>query len=66
MPLYEYQCTKCGRIVEVLQKKADDPAPECHGAMKKLISKSSFRLIGKGWYATDYKNKPKSTTKAPT
>ncbi len=68
MPIYEYQCTKCRRKVEVLQK-ADDPAPKCHGVMKKLISKNSFILKGTGWYATDYKDKKKSkpsTDKKPS
>lgn len=68
MPIYLYQCIECKKEIEVLQK-ISDPAPEkceeCGGEMKKLISKSSFILKGKGWYATDYKNKPKSTPKAP-
>jgi putative FmdB family regulatory protein len=54
MPIYEYQCLKCGKIVEAL-KGVNDPPPKCHGPMKKLISKGSFILKGKGWYATDYK-----------
>lgn len=68
MPIYEYKCTKCKRIVEVLQK-ADDPAPTCHGAMRRLVSNTSFILKGTGWYATDYKNKKKpkpSTDKKPS
>ncbi len=56
MPIYEYTCTKCKRIVEVLQK-ANDPPPQCHGVMKKLISKNSFILKGTGWYKTDYQDK---------
>jgi len=58
MPIYEYECPKCGKKEEVLQG-INDPAPECHGKMKKLISNSSFILKGKGWYATDYKDKKK-------
>ncbi|HEC66265.1 hypothetical protein LCGC14_3100540 [marine sediment metagenome] len=58
MPIYEYQCFECKKIAEVIQK-ADDPAPICHGAMKRLMSKNSFILRGSGFYATDYKNKPK-------
>jgi len=58
MPVYEYQCTKCKRIVETLQK-VDDPAPECHGKMVRLMSEGSFILKGKGWYATDYKDRKK-------
>ena len=69
MPLYEYQCDQCGKVIEALQKFSDDPltkCEECGGRLEKLISKSSFALKGKGWYVTDYKNKPKSTPKAPT
>jgi len=56
MPIYEYQCVKCGRIVESFLR-VDDPPPKCHGKMKRLISRNSFILKGKGWYATDYKEK---------
>jgi len=69
MPLYEYECQKCGKIIEALQKFSDDPLTECTkcgGKLEKIISKSTFALKGKGWYVTDYKNKPKSTTKSPS
>ena len=62
MPIYEYTCTKCKKIVEILQK-ADDPAPQCHGAMQKLVSNTSFILKGTGWYVTDYKDKGKPKPK---
>lgn len=68
-PMYEYECTECGKTIEAIQKFSDDPLTECEecgGELKKLVSKSSFALKGKGWYVTDYKNKPKSTPKAPT
>ena len=58
MPIYEYICEKCNRKIETLQK-VNDPPPECHGEMVRLISKGSFILKGKGWYATDYKDKKK-------
>ncbi len=57
MPVYEYQCSSCGRIEEALQKISDPPltvCPECHGSLKKLISLNSFQLKGSGWYVTDY------------
>lgn len=60
MPLYEYQCTKCGVIEEVIQKFSDPPlttCPHCSGKMDKLISQSSFHLKGTGWYVTDYSKK---------
>jgi putative FmdB family regulatory protein len=63
MPIYEYECSKCGRINEVIQKFSDKPlarCKHCSGKLHKLISHSSFHLKGTGWYITDYANKSKS------
>ena len=60
MPIYEYECTKCGRVEEVWQKfsdKALGTCKYCSGKLHKLISQSSFHLKGTGWYVTDYANK---------
>jgi len=59
MPIYEYECSKCGRIDEVIQKFSDKPlttCKHCSGKLHKLISHSSFHLKGTGWYVTDYAN----------
>lgn len=60
MPIYEYQCEKCGEIFEVFQK-VSDPAPESHSCgsrdIKRLMSQTSFVLKGTGWYITDYGRK---------
>jgi putative FmdB family regulatory protein len=64
MPIYEYECDKCGNHVEALQKFTDPPILECeqcHASMKKLISHSSFHLKGTGWYVTDYASKNKNS-----
>ncbi len=68
MPLYEYECSKCGRIGEVLQKFSDKPLKKCKhcsGKLNKLISHSSFHLKGTGWYVTDYANKSRNSATAP-
>jgi putative FmdB family regulatory protein len=60
MPIYEYECTKCGHQAEVWQKFSDSPITRCelcHHEMKRLISQSSFHLKGTGWYVTDYASK---------
>lgn len=57
MPLYEYRCSKCGDLFEVLQKFSDAPLTvheACGGPVERLISRSGFSLKGSGWYATDY------------
>lgn len=60
MPIYEYQCKKCGKDFEVFQG-ISDPAVKsckfCRGAVRKMMSLSSFHLKGSGWYATDYGGK---------
>ncbi|MDT8428240.1 MAG: zinc ribbon domain-containing protein [Pseudomonadales bacterium] len=72
MPIYEYQCGSCGHRVEVLQKINDQPVqqcPECdQPELVRLVSASSFRLKGGGWYETDFKtgNKRHGTQPAST
>ncbi|HXO21952.1 MAG TPA: zinc ribbon domain-containing protein [Thermoanaerobaculia bacterium] len=60
MPIYEFQCLKCGRRTELLQKFNDPPlaaCPHCGGEVKKMISSPAFQFKGSGFYATDYGNK---------
>jgi len=68
MPIYEYECTQCGKIDEVIQKFSDKPLTKCkHCSAKlhKLISHSSFHLKGTGWYVTDYAGKSRNTSPPP-
>ena len=57
MALYEYQCAKCGRKTEVIQRFSD-PAPtkcpHCGGTLTKLLSSPAFQFKGSGFYSTDY------------
>jgi putative FmdB family regulatory protein len=65
MPIYEYQCQKCGTF-EVTQRITEKPlgkCPSCKGRVKKLISNTSFQLKGTGWYVTDYARKDKGAGK---
>ena len=70
MPIYEYECTSCGRIEEAIQKFSDRPLTSCKhcaGKLNKLVSQSSFHLKGSGWYVTDYAGKSRSSsTKSKT
>lgn len=60
MPIYEYECPKCG-VMEVSQRITDDPLSKCPSCkrrkVRKLISNTSFQLKGSGWYVTDYAGK---------
>lgn len=60
MPLYEYQCKKCGHRFEKIQKFSDKPikkCPECGGAVEQLLSAPAVQFKGSGWYVTDYAKK---------
>ncbi len=68
MPLYEYECGKCGAHYEKLQKFSDPPlatCEECGGKLKRLLSPSTIQFKGSGWYVTDYarKSSPPEATK---
>ena len=58
MPIYEYECQKCGSHFERRQAVSDDPlkiCEKCGGPLEKKWSLSGFQFKGAGWYVTDYK-----------
>jgi putative FmdB family regulatory protein len=60
MPLYEYQCEKCGHRFEKIQKFSDQmvkKCPECGGKVEQMISAPAVQFKGSGWYVTDYAKK---------
>lgn len=66
MPIYEYGCSDCGAVFELMQKISDSPATECVNCggsrVEKLMSTGAFHLKGGGWYSDGYskEKKPKS------
>lgn len=67
MPIYEYECVKCGHGLEAMQKFSDPvltECPACHeNSLRKMVSAPAFHLKGSGWYVTDFKDQPKDKTK---
>ena len=60
MPLYEYQCRKCGKRFEKIQKFSDPPLEtheKCGGTVQRLLSSPAIQFKGSGWYITDYARK---------
>src|SRR5256885_7284513 len=60
MPLYEYQCKKCGHRFEKIQKFSDKmvkKCPDCGGVVEQMISAPAVQFKGSGWYVTDYPKK---------
>lgn len=59
MPLYEYECPKCGTF-ELVRKFSDAPlesCPTCARPVEKLASAPAIQFKGTGWYITDYARK---------
>lgn len=60
MPIYEYECKKCG-ILEIQQSINDEPiklCPECEEEVNRIISVTSPpQFKGTGFYQTDYVKK---------
>ena len=56
MPVYVYQCQKCGRKKEVSKKISESDKPEYCGylTMRKIIAPTSFILKGQGWAKDGY------------
>ena len=69
MPIYEYQCQKCGAHLEKRQSVSEEPlkiCEECGGELVKKISLSGFQFKGAGWYVTDYAGKGAKTSETKT
>jgi putative FmdB family regulatory protein len=62
MPLYEYQCKKCGHRFERIQSFSapdEKECPVCQGEVERLISTPARpHFKGSGFYSTDYAAKP--------
>lgn len=58
MPIYEYECPKCGNVFEEWVKSSesheDKPCPKCGTPSPRIVSRTSFVLKGDGWYVSDY------------
>src|SRR5215469_6159402 len=60
MPLYEYQCKKCGNRFEKIQKFSAKPvkkSTQCGGPVEHTISAPAVQFKCSGWYVTDYAKK---------
>ena len=63
MPLFEYECSKCGHRFEKIHKFSDrsiKTCPKCGGKVARLPSAPAIQFKGSGWYITDYARKGQS------
>ena len=62
MPIREYKCHTCDKVIESIEKMNDEPltiCPECGSKeIVRWISKTGYpKFSGNGFYETDYKHK---------
>jgi putative FmdB family regulatory protein len=63
VPIYEYECTKCGHRFERIEKFSDrrvTTCPKCKGRVEQLLHAPAVQFKGSGWYVTDYARKAAS------
>jgi putative FmdB family regulatory protein len=73
MPIYEYQCRKCGKNFDVLQSMSSEPLTLCPEdqceqeekskgeVFRKISGGSGLVFNGSGFYLTDYVKKGNSS-----
>lgn len=69
MPTYEYGCTACGQHIEVFQRITEDPLTTCGacgGPLRKVFHPAGIVFKGSGFYATDNRSKPKTSSSSPS
>jgi putative FmdB family regulatory protein len=65
VPTYQYRCTECGADLEAVQSFSDDPltsCPTCGGTLRKVFSAVGVVFKGSGFYRTDSRKAPASTS----
>ncbi len=56
MPLYDYRCNECDRVIEVMHGihgNGPDKCETCGGTMRKLLSTPAIHFKGSGWAKKD-------------
>ena len=70
MPTYDYACGACGHSFEVFEKPPEGGSKSCpkcgrRKARRQISSGAGFIFKGSGFYATDYKKAPTTTSSEP-
>jgi len=60
VPLYEYECVKCGHRFEKIESTSASTTkkcPKCGAKAERLLAAPAIQFKGSGWYVTDYAGK---------
>jgi putative FmdB family regulatory protein len=56
LPIYEYQCAKCGAVTDIrhgFKETTSESCPTCGGELKRLFNPAGIVFKGSGFYVTD-------------
>jgi putative FmdB family regulatory protein len=65
LPLYEYECVKCGHRfekIEPVSASTTKKCPKCGAKAERQIAAPAIQFKGSGWYVTDYAGKGSGST----
>jgi len=68
MPLYDYRCTKCGKVTEVrhgFEEAYSGTCPSCGGELQRVFNPAPILFKGSGFYVTDSRKKSEPKSDAP-
>jgi len=63
MPIYEYECGRCGHRFEVKQGFKDKPqarCPQCQETARRVFHPTPIIFKGSGFYVTDHRPSEKN------
>src|SRR5262245_58199587 len=64
MPIYEYECSNCGKRFEKMQSITAEPLTECvhcgGGPIRRVLHPVGVIFKGSGWYITDSRKSGRS------
>jgi len=66
MPTYEYNCKRCGEMIEVFQSFSEKPLrshPDCGGDLQKVFHARGVVFKGSGFYSTDSRSSDSKSSK---
>ncbi|MFA5105119.1 MAG: FmdB family zinc ribbon protein [Candidatus Margulisiibacteriota bacterium] len=69
MPIYEYRCNDCKKVIEEHQGFNDKPltkCKECGGALKRIFSPAGIIFKGSGFHITDNRKDKAERTETKT
>lgn len=56
MPIYEYECQKCGAVTDIrhgFKETNSEPCPSCGGPLTRRFNPAGIVFKGSGFYVTD-------------